>query len=47
MLVVLWEQQSEELWEVELVKEHIPDKLNDVKTAFNDFARECKLPFNV
>lgn len=32
---------------VELVKEHIPDKLNDVKIAFNDFARECKLPFNV
>lgn len=32
---------------VELVKEHIPDKLNDVKTAFNDFAGECKLPFNV
>lgn len=32
---------------VELVKENLPEKLDEVKTAFNDFAKSCNLPFSV
>lgn len=32
---------------VELVKENIPDKLHEVKDAFNDFAKSCNLLFRV
>ena len=32
---------------VDLVRENIPDKLEDVKAAFNDFAENCNLPFSV
>ncbi len=32
---------------VQLVKENMPDKLDDVASAFNDFAKSCKLPFSV
>ena len=32
---------------VELVKENLPEKIDEVKTAFNDFAKSCDLPFSV
>lgn len=32
---------------VELFEEHIPDKLDDVKNAFNDFFKDTKLPFGI
>lgn len=32
---------------VDLVRDNIPDKLNDVKAAFNDFTKNCNLPFSV
>lgn len=32
---------------VELVKENIPEKVDEVKAAFNDFSRNCNLPFSV
>lgn len=32
---------------VDLVRENIPDKLEDVKEAFNDFTKSCNLPFSV
>lgn len=32
---------------VELVKENLPEKLDEVKSAFNDFAKSCDLPFSV
>lgn len=32
---------------VELVKENIPEKVDEVKDAFNDFAKNCNLPFSV
>ncbi|MEY8334782.1 DNA/RNA non-specific endonuclease [Lachnospiraceae bacterium 47-T17] len=32
---------------VELVKENMPEKLDEVKSAFNDFAKSCNLPFNI
>lgn len=32
---------------VELVKENMPKKLNEVQSAFNDFAKNCNLPFNI
>lgn len=32
---------------VELVKENIPEKVDEVRDAFNDFAKNCNLPFSV
>lgn len=32
---------------VELVKENMPEKLNEVQSAFNDFAKSCNLSFRV
>lgn len=32
---------------VELVKENVPEKIDEVKSAFNDFAKSCGLPFAV
>lgn len=32
---------------VKLVSETLPDKVDDVKSAFNDFAKSCNLPFSV
>lgn len=32
---------------VELVKENVPEKTDEVKSAFNDFAKSCNLPFSV
>lgn len=32
---------------VELVKENVPEKIDEVKSAFNDFAKSCNLPFSV
>ena len=32
---------------VELFEEHVPEKLNEVKAAFNDFIEEFDLPFNL
>ena len=32
---------------VEIVKENIPEKVDEVRDAFNDFAKNCNLPFNV
>lgn len=32
---------------VELVKENMPEKLGEVQSAFNDFAKNCNLPFSV
>lgn len=32
---------------VELVKENVPEKIDEVKSAFNDFANSCNLPFRV
>lgn len=32
---------------VELVKENMPEKADEVKSAFNDFAKSCNLPFSV
>ena len=32
---------------VELVKENVPEKVDEVKSAFNDFAKSCNLPFSV
>lgn len=32
---------------VELVKENVPEKIDEVKSAFNDFAKNCNLPFTV
>ena len=32
---------------VEIVKDNIPEKLDEVKSAFNDFAKKCNLPFSV
>lgn len=31
---------------VELVKENIPEKVDEVRDAFNDFAKNCNLPFS-
>ena len=32
---------------VKLVKENIPEKLDEVQSAFNDFTKSCNLPFSV
>lgn len=32
---------------LELVKENVPEKVDEVKSAFNDFAKSCNLPFSV
>lgn len=32
---------------VDLVSKNIPDKIEDVKTAFSDFAKDCNLPFSI
>lgn len=32
---------------VEFVKENLPEEINEVKSAFNDFAKSCNLPFIV
>ena len=32
---------------VELVKEKIPEKVDEVKSAFNDFVKSCNLPFSL
>lgn len=32
---------------INLVKENIPERVDEVKIAFNDFAKSCNLPFNV
>ena len=32
---------------VELVKENVPEQIEEVKSAFNDFAKSCNLPFTV
>lgn len=32
---------------VEFVKENVPEKVDEVKSAFNDFAKSCNLPFTV
>ena len=32
---------------IELVKEGMPEKLEEVKSAFNDFAKSCNLPFGI
>lgn len=31
---------------VELVKENIPEKVDEVRDAFNEFAKDCNLPFS-
>ncbi len=30
---------------IELVKENVPEKIDEVRLAFNDFAKSCELPF--
>lgn len=32
---------------VELVKENVPEKLNEVHSAFHDFVKDCNLPFSI
>lgn len=32
---------------VELIKENLPEKLDSVKLAFNDFSKSCNLSFSV
>ena len=32
---------------VELVKESLPEKAEEVRAAFNDFAKACNLPFSI
>ena len=32
---------------VEIVKDNVPEKLDEVKSAFNDYAKNCNLPFSV
>lgn len=32
---------------VELLEEHIPEKLDEVKGAFNEFIKDAKLSFNL
>ena len=32
---------------VEFIKENVPEKIDEVKSAFNDFAKSCNVPFTV
>lgn len=32
---------------VDLIRENLPEKSDEVKSAFNDFAKKCNLPFSV